>query len=240
MSVNITATCAPNHQLPNGVSFDTEIEWPVNRKDYVLGDMIGSGATAVVFEATCVPLDNRPCAIKRINLDRQNVNITELSNEIKLMSLCNHRNIVTYYTSFVHKHELWVVMRLLTKGSALDIIKHFEKLDRHADPSNGKKEPALPEYFIIYLLHEVLQGLDYLHKQGNIHRDVKAGNVLIGENGEVQLADFGVSAWISASNKRSQGGVRHTFVGTPCWMAPEIIEQVSDSEESLYFWCQTK
>ena len=217
-----------NHShLSSGPSFDhIELEWPVSRKDYVLGDMIGSGATAVVFEATCTPLDNRSCAIKRINLDRQNVNITELSNEIKLMSLCNHRNIVTYYTSFVHKHELWVVMRLLTKGSALDIIKHFEKLERNSDP-NGKKEPPLPEYFIIYLLHEVLQGLDYLHKQGNIHRDVKAGNILIGDNGEVQLADFGVSAWISASNKRSQGGVRHTFVGTPCWMAPEIIEQDS-------------
>ena len=177
----------------NGSIEGGDLEWPVNRKDYILGDMIGSGATAVVFEATCTALDNRSCAIKRINLDRQNVNITELSNEIKLMSLCSHRNIVTYYTSFVHKHELWVVMRLLTKGSALDIIKHFEKLERDCD-SNGKKEPALPEFFIIHLLHEVLQGLDYLHKQGNIHRDIKAGNILIGEHGEVQLADFGVSA----------------------------------------------
>ena len=215
----------------NGSAEGGELEWPVNRQDYLLGDMIGSGATAVVFEATCTALDNRPCAIKRINLDRQNVNITELSNEIKLMSLCSHRNIVTYYTSFVHKQELWVVMRLLTKGSALDIIKHYEKQERDTD-SNGKKEPALPEYFIIHLLHEVLQGLDYLHKQGNIHRDIKAGNILIGEHGEVQLADFGVSAWISASNKRSQGGVRHTFVGTPCWMAPEVIEQ----ESSGYDW----
>ena len=227
-----------NHQLQHmssvGTSFDSscESEWPVNRKDYVLGDMIGSGATACVFEASCIPLDNRPCAIKRINLDRQNVNITELSNEIKMMSLCNHRNIVTYYTSFVHRHELWVVMRLLTKGSALDVIKHFEKTSERSTDGNGKKEPALPEFFIVYLLHEVLQGLDYLHKQGNIHRDVKAGNVLIGDHGEVQLADCGVSAWISASNKRSQGGVRHTFVGTPCWMAPEVIEQ----ESSGYDW----
>jgi serine/threonine-protein kinase OSR1/STK39 len=196
----------------------------------------------VVCEATCTALNNRPCAIKRINLDKQSINLTELSNEIKLMKQCQHKNIVSYYTSFVHKNELWVVMRMLSKGSALDIIRHLEKTcaPRPADSgsaTSGRREPFLPDHFIVTVLHEILLGLDYLHKQGNIHRDIKAGNILIGDTGEIQLADFGVSAWIaSGAFGRSNGASRHTFVGTPCWMAPEVMEQETGYNWKVDIW----
>ncbi len=122
------------------------------------------------------------------------------------MSLSKHPNLLKVHGSFVQGPKLHIITPFLAAGSCLDIMKT-------AYPQ------GFEEVIVATILKQALQGLEYLHKNGLIHRDVKAGNLLVAEDGTVQLADFGVSNSLMEAGDRK--GVRKTFVGTPCWMAPE-------------------
>ena len=126
------------------------------------------------------------------------------------MSLSKHINLLPVYGSFVNGSKLYIVAPLLSAGSCLDIIK-------------TKFKEGFEEIVIATILKQALLGLEYLHKNGLIHRDVKAGNLLVDSDGLVQLADFGVSSSLMETGERK--GMRKTFVGTPSWMSPEVMEQ---------------
>ncbi|ORY52703.1 kinase-like protein [Rhizoclosmatium globosum] len=189
---------------PEGVSFSMKPD------DYELGNPIGYGSSAMVYIAKYLPLQ-KIVAVKVLDLDMFERNqIDELRREIQIMSLSRHPNLLPVYGSFVNGPKLFIVTPFLSAGSLLDIMKT-------AYPH------GIDEQCIVTILKQALQGLEYLHKNGLIHRDVKAGNLLMDEDGLVQLADFGVSSSLMETGERK--GNRKTFVGTPCWMAPEVMEQ---------------
>jgi len=194
--------------------------FPTDPNEYKLYEEIGDGVSATVYRALCVPLDIL-VAIKVLDLEKCNNDLDGIRREVQTMSLIDHPNLLRAYCSFTNGHQLWVVMPYMAAGSALHIMK--------TSFPEGFDEPV-----IATLLREVLKALVYLHSQGHIHRDVKAGNILIDTNGAVKLGDFGVSACMFDTGNRQRA--RNTFVGTPCWMAPEVMQQLHGYDYKADIW----
>jgi hypothetical protein len=164
---------------------------------------VGEGAAGEVFKG----VDSRSgevVAIKKMILNAQNMKL--LITEIGIMKACTHGNIVKYAASYlVDDTCLWVVMEYMDGGCLTEILEQFENV-------------RMTEAQIGYVSIEVLRGLQYIHQHRRIHRDIKSDNILMNMRGEVKLADFGYAAQLSKKKKQ-----RNTIVGTPYWMAPELI-----------------
>ncbi|CAA2973547.1 serine threonine- kinase BLUS1 [Olea europaea subsp. europaea] len=195
-------------------------KFPLDAKDYELFEEVGEGVSATVYRALCIPL-NEIVAIKVLDLEKCNSDLDDIRREVQTMILIDHPNLVRAHCSFPTGHNLWVVMPYMAGGSCLHIMK--------SSFSDGFEEPV-----IATLLREVLKALVYLHFHGHIHRDVKAGNILIDSDGAVKLADFGVSACMFDTGDRQRS--RNTFVGTPCWMAPEVMQQLHGYDFKADIW----
>ncbi|XP_044924244.1 nik-related protein kinase isoform X3 [Mustela putorius furo] len=145
----------------------------------------------------------------------------DLRTELNLLKKYSfHKNIVSFYGAFFklsppgQRHQLWMVMELCAAGSVTDVVRMT-------------RNQSLKEDWIAYICREILQGLAHLHAHRVIHRDIKGQNVLLTHNAEVKLVDFGVSAQVSRTNGR-----RNSFIGTPYWMAPEVIDCDEDPRRS--------
>lgn len=162
---------------------------------------IGKGAYGYV----CKALDkhtNTLVAIKIINLEDAGDEVEDVHQEISVMSNISCPQLTKYYASHVYGENLWIIMEYLEAGSLLDLIKDCGPLS---------------EPFVAYIMKELLSALAYLHSERKIHRDVKAGNILVAADGSVKLADFGVTGQLTDSIDK-----RQTKIGTPFWMAPEV------------------
>uniref|UniRef100_A0A3Q3FLC6 non-specific serine/threonine protein kinase n=1 Tax=Labrus bergylta TaxID=56723 RepID=A0A3Q3FLC6_9LABR len=173
---------------------------------FELVEVVGNGTYGQVYKGRHVKT-GQLAAIKV--MDVTEVKIKLEINMLKKYS--HHRNIATYYGAFIkksppgHDDQLWLVMEFCGAGSITDLVKNT-------------KGNTLKEDWIAYISREILRGLAHLHAHHVIHRDIKGQNVLLTENAEVKLVDFGVSAQLDRTVGR-----RNTFIGTPYWMAPEVI-----------------
>lgn len=180
---------------------------------------IGEGAFAKVYRAE-IRATGDVVAVKCLKLDFYKDNMDDIRREISIMSQMRHDALVRVYSSFIWQTELWIVMPLLL-GSCHAVLKEQHK--------KGFKD----EHLLATILSDTLRGLDYVHKDKLIHRDIKAGNILISFDGSIQLGDFGVAGALNDGGKVKN---RRTFTGTPCWMAPEVMEQSSGYDCKADIW----
>ncbi|KAK3146037.1 hypothetical protein QOZ80_3BG0260700 [Eleusine coracana subsp. coracana] len=172
---------------------------------YELLHELGKGSYGAVYKARDLRTQEL-VAVKIISLTEGEEGYEDIRGEIEMLQQCSHPNVVRYFGSYQGEEYLWIIMEYCGGGSVADLI--------------GVTEEPLDESQIAYICREALKGLAYLHSIFKVHRDIKGGNILLTEQGEVKLGDFGVAAQLTRTMSK-----RNTFIGTPHWMAPEVIQE---------------
>lgn len=173
-------------------------------RQFIFYEELGAGSFGKVFRA--IDPENREVAVKIVELDTS-CDLEEILQELRILSELKCAQVTQLYSAFLRDTQLWLTMEYCAAGACLGFLR---------------KCGPFREDAALYVLGEVLKGLDYLHSERKIHRDLKSANVLVTSTGRIKLADFGVSAQLSNTLPG-----RQSFMGTPYWMAPEVIQQSS-------------
>ncbi|KAM9296392.1 serine/threonine-protein kinase 4-like [Gastrophryne carolinensis] len=166
-------------------------------------EKLGEGSYGSVYKASHKET-SQIVAIKQIPVESD---LQEIIKEISIMQQCDSPHVVKYYGSYFKNSDLWIVMEYCGGGSVSDIIR--------------LRKQTLKEDEMATILQSTLKGLEYLHFMRKIHRDIKAGNILLSSEGVAKLADFGVAGQLTDTMAK-----RNTVIGTPFWMAPEVIQEI--------------
>ncbi|KAM5237558.1 serine/threonine-protein kinase TAO3 isoform 2-T2 [Ctenodactylus gundi] len=197
--------------MPKGVPKDPEIAdlfYKDDPEELFIGlHEIGHGSFGAVYFATNAHT-NEVVAVKKMSYSGKQTHEKwqDILKEVKFLRQLRHPNTIEYKGCYLKEHTAWLVMEYCL-GSASDLLEVHKK--------------PLQEVEIAAITHGALQGLAYLHSHALIHRDIKAGNILLTEPGQVKLADFGSASMASPAN---------SFVGTPYWMAPEVILAMDEGQ----------
>ncbi|KAL6452320.1 KIC1 Serine/threonine-protein kinase KIC1 [Candida maltosa Xu316] len=182
---------------------------------YKRTEVIGRGKFGVVYKAINKQT-KQIVAIKVLNLDTDEDELVDVQQEIQFLTeLKNVPNITHYYGSILNDTKLWIIMDYCAGGSLRTLLK----------------AGVFEERYIGIVVRELLVTLSAVHKLGVIHRDLKAANVLISKEGNVQLCDFGVATKLTSNSSK-----RTTMAGTPYWMAPEVIRTGDSYNSKADIW----
>lgn len=180
-------------------------------EQYAKCECIGKGSFGEVYKGKELAT-GKTVALKLVDLEKADEEIEVIQREIKVMSQISNPYVVQYYSSLMYGSTLWIVMEFMAAGSLKELLDAVG---------------PFPEEAIATVMKALFRGLDYVHKGQKVHRDIKAANILLSDQGDVKLADFGVAGQMTATMRQ-----RNTFVGSPFWMAPEVIQESSYDEKA--------
>jgi len=213
---NKNPEASPVQELPDekAISLNDLISTADPNEIYKDIQKIGEGSAGEVFVAV-EKETGKKIALKQMLLSAQNIKM--LVTEICIMKESKHHAICEYLESYVVDDKIWLAMELMSGGCLTDVLNQFEFV-KFTEPQ------------IAYCCKQVLSGLEYIHSCHRLHRDIKSDNVLIGGDGSIKIADFGYAAQLTKGKTK-----RNTIVGTPYWMAPELIRG-SDYDNKVDIW----
>lgn len=197
------------------------MQFPHDISRYQIKERIGRGGTSEVFSAVCLD-NNEMLSIKKIDLETNEIEMDYLRQEISFWSSTQHTNIISYYGSFIDGPNIYILMSYCAAGSLYDIL-------RLNLPSGLPNEAQ-----IATILRGTLNALNYIHSNGQIHRDIKPGNILLEGDGGIKIGDFGVAGRLIEEGQRKE--YRFTVAGTPCYMAPEVLLEEIGYTEKADIW----
>ena len=198
----------------------------MSKINYELIALVGEGSYGQVWKARNKKT-GEIYACKIIDFTKSTEDLEGILSEVVILKSLNHPNITRLHEAVIKGNTVWIVMEYIDRGSGSDLLdQHImnsrkgRAKNRRSSRQNLPVNKGLSEELIAIICRETLKGLSYVHARNKIHRDIKAANILFNSNGEVKVADFGVSAQLSKNTTS-----RYTLIGTPYWMAPEIITQ---------------